>query len=88
MKFVGGEERDGDRVGGRLHLLRPWRPWAGQDWNTNLGVPTGWYYWLPPNGGNDGLLDNGFENTVVTTEAAHSGMNSLKFNLPCDPRPA
>jgi hypothetical protein len=56
--------------------------WAGQDWNTNLGVPTGWYYWLPPNGGNDGLLNDGFENTVVTSEAAHSGMYSLKFDLP------
>ena len=55
--------------------------WAGQDWNTQLGVPTGWYYWLPPNGGNDGVLNNGFENTIVTNETAHSGSNSLKFVL-------
>jgi FlgD Ig-like domain len=56
--------------------------WAGQDWNTSVGVPTGWYYWLPPIGGNDGVLNAGFENTVVTTEAAHSGTKSLKFHLP------
>jgi hypothetical protein len=47
-----------------------------------VAVPTGWYYWLPPNGGNDGLLGNGFENTAVTTEAAHTGTHSLKFALP------
>ncbi len=56
--------------------------WAGQDWNTQLGVPTDWFYWLPPLGGNDGQLNKGFENTVVTTEAAHSGTHSLKFDLP------
>ncbi|MDR3609331.1 MAG: FlgD immunoglobulin-like domain containing protein, partial [Ignavibacteriaceae bacterium] len=56
--------------------------WAGQDWNTSVGVPTGWYYWLPPIGGNDGVLANGFENTVVTTEAAHTGTHSLKFSFP------
>ena len=56
--------------------------WAGQDWNTGVDVPTGWYYWLPPNGGNDGLLTAGYENTLVTTEAAHSGTHSLKFVMP------
>ncbi|HTY09679.1 MAG TPA: FlgD immunoglobulin-like domain containing protein, partial [Bacteroidota bacterium] len=56
--------------------------WAGQDWNTSVGVPTGWYYWLPPNGGNDGLLNSGFENTVVTNSTAHSGTHSLMFNMP------
>ncbi|MCX6142142.1 MAG: T9SS type A sorting domain-containing protein, partial [Ignavibacteriales bacterium] len=34
------------------------------------------------NGGNDGLLAYGFETTVVTGEAAHSGLYSLKFNMP------
>jgi hypothetical protein len=56
--------------------------WAGQDWNAGVGVPTGFNYWLPPNGGQDGLLNDGFENTVITTEAAHSGTHSLKFVLP------
>jgi hypothetical protein len=56
--------------------------WAGQDWNSQVGVPTGWTYWLPPVGGNDGELSNGFENTVVTTEAAYTGTHSLKFVLP------
>ncbi|MBK7259259.1 MAG: T9SS type A sorting domain-containing protein [Ignavibacteriae bacterium] len=56
--------------------------WAGQNWGTNLEFPTGWYYWLPPVGGNDGVLADGFENTVVSTEAAHTGMKSLKFDLP------
>ncbi len=40
--------------------------WAGQDWNTAVGVPTGWFYWLPPVGGNDGVLSDGFENTIIT----------------------
>ena len=31
---------------------------------------------------------NGFENTVVTTEAAHTGRHSLKFNMPSRPRRA
>ncbi|HLX12773.1 MAG TPA: FlgD immunoglobulin-like domain containing protein, partial [Bacteroidota bacterium] len=61
--------------------------WAGQDWNTSVGVPQGFYYWLPPNGGNDGLLSNGFENTVVTNTAAHSGSYSLEFNMPFNRAP-
>src|SRR5205823_8587922 len=56
--------------------------WAGQDWNAGVLTPTGWNYWLPPNGGNDGKLGFGFENTRVTNEAAHSGLYSLKFDLP------
>ena len=55
---------------------------GGTVWNTQLGVPTDWFYWLPPNGGNDGVLGNGFENTVVTSSTAHSGNNSLEFDLP------
>ncbi|MEO8399098.1 MAG: FlgD immunoglobulin-like domain containing protein, partial [Ignavibacteriaceae bacterium] len=54
--------------------------WAGQDWNTSVGVPTGWFYWLPPSGGNDGILSDGFENTRITNEQAHSGNYSLKFD--------
>ena len=80
----GGEERDGDGVGGRLHVLWSCGPVGRSGLGHEPGIPTGWYYWLPPNGGNDGVLANGFENTVVTTEAAHSGLNSLKFNLPFD----
>jgi hypothetical protein len=45
-------------------------------------VPTGWIYWFPPIGGNDGEITKGFENTRVTTEEAHSGTHSLKFDLP------
>jgi hypothetical protein len=51
-------------------------------WNTQVGVPTGWFYWMPPNGGNDGKLNDGFDSTLVTTEAAHSGTHSLRFKLP------
>ncbi len=54
--------------------------WAGQDWNTAVGVPTGWFYWLPPVGGNDGVLSDGFENTIITNEQAYDGNYSLKFN--------
>jgi hypothetical protein len=80
--FVGGPNATGTVWAGDFMLYGRGGAWAGQDWNTSVGVPTGWYYWLPPNGGNDGLLANGFENTVVTNEAAHSGTNSLKFNFP------
>ncbi len=82
VKFVAGKNATGTVWADDFMLYGRAGQWAGQDWNTNLGVPSGWYYWLPPNGGNDGLLNDGFENTVVTSEAAHSGMNSLKFNLP------
>jgi len=57
------------------------------NWNTGLLVPTGWYYWFPLNGGDDGLVVDGFVNTFVTNEAAHSGLNSLKFTLPVDREP-
>ncbi|MCU7492316.1 MAG: T9SS type A sorting domain-containing protein [Ignavibacteria bacterium] len=56
--------------------------WAGQDWNTSVGVPTGWYYWLPPIGGNDARLSNGFENTKIVSDTAHSGTHSLRFSIP------
>ena len=82
VKFVGGKNATGTVWADDFVFYGRAGQWAGQDWNTSVGVPTGWYYWLPPNGGNDALLSNGFENTVVTNEAAHSGMNSLKFNLP------
>ncbi len=81
IKFVGGKNATGT-VWADDFVFYGRTTWGGQDWNTGVGVPTGYYYWLPPNGGNDGLLANGFENTVVTTEAAHSGTHSLKFNLP------
>src|SRR3989338_7065510 len=86
VSFVGGANATGTVWADDFMLYaRGGQPWlAGQDWNTSVGVPTGWYYWLPPNGGNDALLENGFENTVVTSEAAHSGLSSLKFNLPAD----
>lgn len=81
ISFVGGKNATGT-VWADNFIFTGRGGWAGQDWNTQLGVPTGWYYWLPPNGGNDGLLNSGFENTEVTSEAAHSGIYSLKFNLP------
>jgi hypothetical protein len=56
--------------------------WAGQDWNTSVDMPSNWYYWMPPNGGNDAKLNAGFENTRLTTEAAHSGTRSMKFDMP------
>ena len=73
IKFVAGKNATGTVWADDFMFYGRAGAWAGQDWNTNLEYPTGWYYWLPPNGGNDGVLDNGFENTVVTTEAAHSG---------------
>ena len=82
VSFVGGKNATGTVWADDFMQVGRGGAWAGQDWNTSVGVPTGWYYWLPPNGGNDALLANGFENTVVTSEAAHSGLYSLKFNLP------
>ncbi len=87
VSFVGGKNATGTVWADDFILVGRGGAWAGQDWNTGVGVPTGWYYWLPPNGGNDGLLNSGFENTVVTNEAAHSGQYSLKFNMPLG-RPA
>jgi FlgD Ig-like domain len=83
ISFVGGKNATGT-VWADNFIFTGRGAWAGQDWNTQLGVPTGWYYWMPPNGGNDGLLNDGFENTVVTNEAAHSGSYSLKFDMPAD----
>jgi hypothetical protein len=81
VSFVAGKNATGT-VWADDFVLYGRGAWAGQDWNTGVDVPTGWYYWLPPNGGNDGLLNSGFENTRLTTEAAHSGTHSLKFDLP------
>jgi hypothetical protein len=82
VKFVAGKNATGTVWADDFVFYGRAGAWAGQDWNTNVGVPTGWFYWLPPKGGNDGNLDHGFENTVVTSEAAHTGSYSLKFNLP------
>ncbi|MBF8297004.1 MAG: type sorting protein, partial [Bacteroidetes bacterium] len=82
ITFVAGKNATGTVWADNFILYGRGGAWAGQNWNSGVGVPTGWLYWLPPNGGNDGLLGSGFENTRVTTEAAHSGLNSLKFDLP------
>ncbi len=82
VSFVAGKNATGTVWADDFIFTGRGGAWAGQDWNTSVGVPTGWIYWLPPIGGNDGVLNDGYENTVVTTEAAHSGTQSLKFNLP------
>jgi hypothetical protein len=70
IRFVGGKDATGT-VWTDDYLFIGRDGWAGQDWNTQVGVPTGWYYWMPPSGGNDGVLDGGFENTIVTDEEAY-----------------
>jgi hypothetical protein len=82
IKLVGGKNATGTLWADNFVLYGRAGAWAGQDWDAGVAVPTGWTYWLPPNGGNDGLVTNGFENTRITTEAAHSGLSSLKFDLP------
>ena len=82
IKVTGGKNATGTVYADDFMLYGRGGAWAGQDWNTAVGVPSGWFYWLPPNGGNDGKLTNGFENTTITTEAAHTGLHSLKFDLP------
>jgi len=84
IKFIGGKDATGTVWADDFMLRGRAGAWAGQNWNTAVGVPTGYIYWLPPNGGNDGELSKGFENTIVTTEEAHSGTHSLKFELPFD----
>jgi hypothetical protein len=81
IRFVGGKDATGT-VWTDDYLFLGRDGWAGQDWNTQLGVPTGWFYWMPPIGGNDGVLDQGYENTKVTDEYAYHGNYSLKFDIP------
>ncbi len=83
IKFVGGKNATGT-VWADDFVFYGRDGWGGQDWNASVGVPTGWIYWLPPSGGNDGVLSRGYENTIVTDETAHSGLHSLKFDLPFD----
>ena len=80
VRFVGGKDATGT-VWTDNYIFVGRGGWAGQDWNTELGVPTGWFYWLPPIGGNDGLLSDGYENTRITDEAAYDGKYSLKFDM-------
>ena len=81
IRFVGGKDATGT-VWTDDYIFVGRGGWAGQDWNTQLGVPTGWFYWLPPIGGNDGILSDGYENTIVTDEYAYHGQYSLKFDIP------
>jgi hypothetical protein len=81
IRFVGGKNATGT-VWTDDYIFFGRNGWAGQDWNTAVGVPTGWFYWLPPIGGNDGILNDGYENTIVTNEYAHTGNYSLKFDIP------
>ncbi|HEX2982436.1 MAG TPA: T9SS type A sorting domain-containing protein, partial [Ignavibacteriales bacterium] len=82
IKFVGGKDATGTVWADDFMLVGRAGGWAGQNWNTSVDMPTGWNYWLPPVGGNDGELSKGYENTRVTDEEAYSGTHSLKFDLP------
>ena len=82
ISFVGGKNATGTVWTDDYIFVGRDGGWAGQDWNTQLGVPTGWFYWLPPIGGNDGVLDQGYENTMITDQYAYDGKYSLKFDIP------
>ncbi len=82
IKFIGGKDATGTVWADDFIFLGRGGAWAGEAWNNSVAYPTGWIDWLPPNGGKDGQYSNGFENTIVTTEEAHSGTHSLKFDLP------
>ncbi len=84
IKFIGGKDATGTVWASDFMHVGRGGAWAGQNWNQGVGVPTGFIYWFPPIGGNDGEISNGFENTVVTKEEAHTGTHSLKFDLPFD----
>jgi hypothetical protein len=79
IKFVAGKNATGTVWADDFMLYGRGGAWAGQDWNTQVGVPTGWFYWLPPVGGNDGVLSAGYENTKITNEESYSGEYSLVF---------
>jgi hypothetical protein len=79
IKFVGGKNATGTVWADDFILIGRNDGWAGQDWNTAVGVPTGWFYWLPPKGGQDGVLENGYEKTMITDEEAYNGTYSLKM---------
>ncbi|KUG25997.1 hypothetical protein ASZ90_004177 [hydrocarbon metagenome] len=81
IRFVGGKDAVGT-VWADNFVFVGREGWAGQNWNTQVGVPTGWFYWLPPIGGNDGQLTAGYENTIVTDEESYHGNYSLKFDIP------
>ncbi|MGD9900683.1 MAG: hypothetical protein AB7T22_16280, partial [Calditrichaceae bacterium] len=87
IKFVGGKNAIGTVWADDFMLYGRDGAWAGQNWNSSVGVSTGWNYWLPPVGGNDGELANGFENTVITDEESYTGLYSLKLDLPFDRAP-
>ncbi|HEX9653010.1 MAG TPA: hypothetical protein VGA99_04820, partial [bacterium] len=87
MRFLGGKNATGTVwADDFIHVGRA-GAWAGQNWNQTVDVPTGWLYWFPPIGGNDGRITNGYENTRLTNEEAHSGLTSLKFDLPFNRQP-
>jgi hypothetical protein len=85
IRFVGGKDATGT-VWADDFIMNGRNGWLGQDWNTQVGVPTGWYYWLPPIGGNDGVLNAGYENTRITDEESYNGNYSLKFDIPVGTR--
>ncbi len=80
IRFVGGKDATGTVwVDDFSYSSRG--DWAGGIWNEVLEYPTGWFYWLPRT---DGMVSHGYENTIITDEEAHSGLHSLKFDLPFD----
>ena len=87
ITFVGGKNATGTVWADDFVFFGRNGAWAGQNWNTSVGVPQGWFYWLPPNGGNDAKLSKGYENTRITSEEKHSGDYSLKFDLPLGREP-
>lgn len=80
IMFVAGKNATGTVWADDFILTNRGKDYAGQDWNTSVEMPTGWNYWLPPNGGNDALLNAGYENTRLTNKYAHSGTYSLMFD--------
>lgn len=82
IKFVAGKDATGTVWADDFIFTGRGGVWAGQNWNTSVGVPTGWNYWLPPIGGNDARLSDGYENTRVTDSVAHTGERSLMFDIP------
>jgi hypothetical protein len=68
-----------DLIGGKDATGTVWADKFQRAWNKTMELPTGWFNWFPETGG---AVSHGYENTRITTEESHTGLHSLKFDLP------
>ncbi|MCK5591540.1 MAG: hypothetical protein KAI72_06260, partial [Candidatus Pacebacteria bacterium] len=76
-----------DFIGGKDATGTVWADAFQSSWNRTLELPTGWFNWFPTIDTTGWEVTHGYENTIITTEEAHTGLHSLKFELPFDRDP-